>query len=339
MQLDLNMNVTFAGTNSSKPVFGTSRLGEEKKKYHDPLNSWKFKWMSYSDEAGTFISEVAPKLGAALWVPSFMYIGADVYDKYKNNKDKYDPSARRAFDRAIYQGISNLVALPLLIAAGQKLVSPLGLLAKDKISIDKKAMVLDHINKMLMQGVNNELNDKKAFRNFVKTTLENKISSKKSEMQNDNIIKKAYKYLTNKYIIAYGDKQKTIDYALKKADELYDIKNALLDENSSKKVSSAVRGKYIETLSTMKSMHGYDYANNAMRAALIKVCNRQIFNNKIVKTLGGFTALALLGTTVSKYVEKKLVGKYIDGGLNFAYKGFQNTNMKRVFDEMANKGH
>lgn len=337
MQLDLNMNVTFAGTNSSKPVGVKHRQSEEKKKYQDPLSSWKFKWMSYSNEAGTFISEVAPKLGAALWVPAFMYIGADVYDKYKNNKDKYDPSARRAFDRAIYQGISNLVALPLLITAGQKLASPLGLLTGSKISIDKKAVVLDHINRVLMQGVNKELNSKEEFKKLIEVTLENKISSKKSEMRNDNMLKKAYKFLTNRYTIALGDKQKTLNYAKEKAEELYEIKNALLDENSSKKVSKAVRSKYAETLSTMKTMHGYDYANNAMRSALIKVCNKQIFNNKILKTFGGFAALALLGTTVSKYVEKKLVGTYIDGGLNFAYKGFQNTNIKRVFDEMADK--
>ncbi|MBP3923772.1 hypothetical protein J6E39_00845 [bacterium] len=331
------MNVTFTGIKNDKYPEFSLKPQKERKKYQDPLNSWKFRWMSYSNEAGTFISEIAPKLGAALWVPSFMYIGADVYDKYKNNKDKYDPSARRAFDRAIYQGISNLAALPLLITAGQKIVSPLGMVLGNKISIDKKAVILDHINKVLMQGVNEELNDKETFRKLVKVTLENKMSSKKSEMQNDNVLKKAYKFLTNKYTIALGNKQKTIDYAQKKADELFEIRDLLLSRDSSKKVSASVRNKYFETLSSMKSMHGFDYANNAIRSALIKVCNRQMFENKILKTMGGFVALALFGTTVSKYVEKKLVGTYIDGGLNFAYKGFQNTNLKRVFDEMANK--
>ena len=45
--------------------------------------------MSYSNEIGTAISEIAPRLGTALWAPTFLYLGADLYDKYKNDKDSY----------------------------------------------------------------------------------------------------------------------------------------------------------------------------------------------------------------------------------------------------------
>lgn len=50
--------------------------------------------MSYSSEVGTAISEIAPKLGASLFAPTFMYLGADIYDKYKNDKDSYNPSGK-----------------------------------------------------------------------------------------------------------------------------------------------------------------------------------------------------------------------------------------------------
>ena len=43
----------------------------------------------YSSEIGATVNEIAPKLTFALWVPSFMYLGADIYDKYKNDKNEF----------------------------------------------------------------------------------------------------------------------------------------------------------------------------------------------------------------------------------------------------------
>ena len=102
----------------------------QKNKYHDPLNKTIPVLMSYSNEVGTAISEIAPKLGTALWAPALMYLGADIYDKYKNDKDHYKPSGKRAIKRAIFQGLTSLIALPVLIFAAQCLVSPIARIGK-----------------------------------------------------------------------------------------------------------------------------------------------------------------------------------------------------------------
>ena len=44
-------------------------------KYKDPLSRKLPVLMSYSSEVGTAISEIAPKLGASLFAPTFMYLG------------------------------------------------------------------------------------------------------------------------------------------------------------------------------------------------------------------------------------------------------------------------
>ena len=127
----------------------------EKKKHHkyqDPLNKTLPVLMSYSNEVGTAISEIAPKLGAALWAPTFMYLGADIYDKYKNDKDNYKPSSRRAIKRAIFQGLTSLVALPALIFAGQWAVSPLGKIDKSGISGNAKDAIYRHTKNVLDQA-------------------------------------------------------------------------------------------------------------------------------------------------------------------------------------------
>ena len=108
------VQLNFSGNNTqNKP---------KKNKYQDPLNKKVPVLMSYSNEVGTAISEIAPKLGMALWAPTFMYLGADIYDKYKNDKDNYNPSARRALKRAIFQGLTSLVALPAVIFAAQSAI-------------------------------------------------------------------------------------------------------------------------------------------------------------------------------------------------------------------------
>ena len=59
------------------------------KNYKDPLNSWGIRALMYSSEIGATVNEIAPKVTFALWVPSFMYLGADIYDKYKNDKNEF----------------------------------------------------------------------------------------------------------------------------------------------------------------------------------------------------------------------------------------------------------
>ena len=58
----------------------------KQQQYNDPLMSWPIRGLAYSNELGAAISEVAPKLGTLLWFPAMLYFGADIYDKYKNEK-------------------------------------------------------------------------------------------------------------------------------------------------------------------------------------------------------------------------------------------------------------
>ena len=61
-----------------------AKIQKTKAEYKDPLMKWPLRGCAYSNEVGAAISSLAPKLGAALWVPALMYFGADIYDKYKN---------------------------------------------------------------------------------------------------------------------------------------------------------------------------------------------------------------------------------------------------------------
>ena len=104
----------------------------EEKKYKDPLNSWGVRVLMYSSEVGATVNEIAPNLTFALWVPAFMYLGADIYDKYKNDKNKFSPSGKRGMKEVIRQALTFFILPSAATIFGQKLTSPIGKLISDK---------------------------------------------------------------------------------------------------------------------------------------------------------------------------------------------------------------
>ena len=216
-------------------------------KYKDPLSKKLPVLMSYSSEVGTAISEIAPKLGTALFAPTFMYLGADIYDKYKNDKDSYHPSAKRALKRAIYQGLTSIVALPAVIIAGQCVVSPLGKLGKAGISGNAKDAVYKHIKNVIDQAHGSALESSEDFNKIITETLENKIKVRNNEKRTINFFKKLYnKYFTERYDLLSSDKDKIIKFAQENALKTFEIKNALKNGDT-KKVPHKVLKEYNKT--------------------------------------------------------------------------------------------
>ena len=302
-----------------------------KKKYKDPLNSNAAVLMSYSNEIGTVISEIAPKLGTALWVPTFMYLGADIYDKYKNDKDNYNPSAKRALNRAIFQGITCLVALPAVIFAGQKVTSPLGRLDKSGISVNAKNSIYRHTRRVIDQAHSNALENYEQFKEVILKTMKNKISARRNEKETSGIFKKLYRNLfTHRYDILSGDEKKMFEFAEKNAKKTYDIAQALQYGEISA-VPMPVYRKYKNVLPVMKETYkDGDYSFQATRTALKEYQQEMIFKNQILKTIGGLLTLIVFAKPVNDYVDKHIMIKYIEPGVDqlnsSAFKKFTVSN-------------
>ena len=310
-------------------------------KYRDPLNRPIPVLMSYSNEIGTAISEIAPKLGAALWAPTFMYLGADIYDKYKNDKDNYNPSAKRAFKQAIYQGLTSLIALPALILAGQYAVSPISKMYKSKISSNAKDAIYKHTKNVIDQAHGSALSSKENFKNTIIKTLENKINARKNEQKTINIIKKLYnKIFTDRYDLLHSNYSKIISFASENAEKTFDILTALKNNNKNA-VPRKIYRKYQHILPTMKEMYNEsDYSYQATRTALKEFQTSLIFKNKLLKTLGGFTALIMFANPVNEFVDKKIMKKYINPGIDQLSKEYvNNSRLKTIFNDMSQKAN
>ena len=175
---------TISQTNTTNKVQDTniSNQGKSnKKQYNDPLNQWPVRGLAYSNEIGAAISEIAPKAGLLLWIPALLYFGADIYDKYKNDKDHYKPSGKRAIKRAIFQGLTSLIALPVLIFAAQCLVSPIARIGKFKISGNAKDTIYRHTKNVIDQARPSSLTSYENFEDIIIKTLKNTIESRNNE--------------------------------------------------------------------------------------------------------------------------------------------------------------
>lgn len=292
-------------------------VNPEQKKYKDPLNKTAVVLMSYSNETGTAISEIAPRLGTALWAPTFMYLGADIYDKYKNDKNNYNPSAKRAFKRAIFQGLTTLLALPTVILIGQWLVSPFGRLDKSGISGNAKDAIYRHTKSVIEQAHGNVLKDYASFKDTILKTLQNKINGRQNEQNTLGFVKKLYKRtFTKRYALLEGDNAKILAYAEDNAKKTFDILQALKN-NQKNKIPKSVYKKYNEVLPKMKEMyHEADYSFQATRTALKKYQTSRIFKNKLLKTCGGLVALVIFAKPVNDYVDQYIMKKYINPGID-----------------------
>lgn len=90
----------------------------------DPLAKYPLRAFGYSNEVGAAVSTM-PVWGQAaeklLWVPALMYLGADIYDKYKKGKEgNYsDASVTKAVEQATFQGLASVLLPTAAVKMGQ----------------------------------------------------------------------------------------------------------------------------------------------------------------------------------------------------------------------------
>ena len=94
---------------------------------NDPLAKYPLRAFGYSNEVGAAVSAM-PVWGkaaeSALWVPALMYLGADIYDKYKRGKegDYTRASASAAVQQATFQGLASVLLPTAAVKMGQSAV-------------------------------------------------------------------------------------------------------------------------------------------------------------------------------------------------------------------------
>ena len=249
-----------------------------KQQYIDPLANWPLRGLGYTNDIGIAINEIAPTVARLFWVPALMYFGADIYDKYKNEGNEYDPSGKRAFSQAIFQAMAS-ISLPTVSGhIGQSAFSYASKVRSEKLSTNAKEQTLRFIcshavfNDVFAQG-----QDKKELLKDFKENFDNFYAHKKKHYNRKNIIVKVYDTLLancHRGAVANSNETRIKDFASKEFEKI--ITNC----NDSVQMKTALE--------------------------------KDIFKLKAWKSLGAFTALILTVGPIDKFVEHIIIKKFLE---------------------------
>lgn len=295
-----------------------------KQQYNDPLMQWPARGLAYSNELGAAISEVAPKLGLALWIPAFLYFGADIYDKYKNDKASYDPNAKRGTEQAIFQLLASVLLPTAAVKLGQKGASVAAIAGKDGLSLQCKEEVTNFLQEFISRRNLSEYQDYiPQFKKEFFEQLENKRQNLTRENKIENPIKSVFKYIFNRRhpeSMAKSQKDKVTVYADKCIDKIFEIHKDLVANNKPKDISSKLFTRYQKLKNTYKADKDKTISGRYIENAaddIIKIFEKKrMMNPKILKTIGGFVALGLAIKPIDIFVEKVIMKKYVEPNLS-----------------------
>lgn len=310
------------------PSFGLQKKDHNeqqpsKPQYNDPLNKWPIRGLAYSNELGAAISEVAPKLGTALWFPAFLYFGADIYDKYKNDKASYDPNAKRGTEQAIFQLLASVILPTAAVKLGQKAASIAGVLGKDGLTLQCKEEIANFLQEFASRRNLSEYKDNiPKFKKEFSEQIENKRQNLIRESKITSPFRTVFDYLFNRkhpQSMARSKKEKAKAYYDKCIDKIFELHNDLIDNKRNKDLSKRLFNKFQKLKTKYKEDSDIKinskYVENAADDIIKKFEKSRMMNAKILKTVGGFVALGFAIKPIDNFVEKVIMKKYVEPNL------------------------
>lgn len=264
-------------TAQDKNVEFNANKKKKEKKYKDPLANWPMRGLGYTNDIGVAINEIAPTAATLFWVPALMYFGADVYDKYKNKGNKYDPNAQRAFKQAVFQAFASIILPTVFGHIGQSAFSQIDKYKGEKISTNAKEQTLRFIKHHAQDHDIVKDGDKTQVLEKFENNFNIFFSKKKESYQGNNIFTKMYdKLLCNckRGAIANSNEERLKNFAKK------EFENILEHGNSTDIIKSNL--------------------------------DKKIFKLKAWKSLGSFIALLLTVKPIDMFTENVIIKKCVE---------------------------
>ncbi len=298
-------------------------------KYVDPLMKWPVRGLAYTNEVGAAISGIAPTAGTLLWIPALLYIGADTYDKYKNDGEKYNPSVERGAQEAIFQTCASVVMPTGAVKAGQRIVSSLTRYSDEGLSALAKENVLEHsLAYFQTHDMGDFSGDVAACKKELSDSVLNAAQNAKNKYDGQNIFKKVLSFINpfnDPDNIAKANREKLGEYASNQAEKMMEMGRTLMQDKKPEGMSDKLFKKFQTLKVDFKNTDPSNYMEKATKSILVDQHNAQIFKNKLMKTVGGFVALGLLIKPIDLFVEKYIIKKTVEPGMDYIQDRWQKS--------------
>lgn len=289
----------------------TKTIDKTTGEYRDPLMKWPLRGAAFTNEVGEALRPLIGSYATISWAPALMYIGADVYDKYKNDNTEYSPNSKRLLKQAIFQGMASIFLPLVAVKAGQNIFSLAGLFGKDKISINTKEIISEVAENFIANGQMRAFHNKEE--ECINTFLDrvhNMVDYNRQEKNTKNPFIKAWNKIENSILKLLNINNESLDkYATSTIQDLIEQRKNLLNPTEEFK-GTKIYTDYIKNLNKGQTK------NVAIKSALSKFQQRKMLKGKTVKTIGGFIALGSLIKPIDHFVDNFLIGKVLGPGID-----------------------
>ena len=269
---------------------------KKEKKYVDPLANWPMRGLGYTNDIGVAINEIAPTAARLFWVPALMYFGADVYDKYKNKGNQYDPNAQRAFSQAVFQAFASIILPTVFGHAGQSAFSQIDKYKGEKISTNAKEQTYRFIKNHASEHelFTNNADKTEAVEKFGKS-FDIYFADRKNNYSGKNIFAKVYdKVLGN-------------------------CKHGAIANSNEERLKNFAKKEFKALLESCNDVD-----------ALRKNVDKRIFKLKSWKSLGSFVALLLTVKPIDMFTENVIIKKCVEPQMErFSHQDFKISDFQR----------
>ena len=311
----------------------------------DPLAEYPTRLCAFSNEVGVAIKHISPAAATALWVPALMYIGADVYDKYSRGEhnDYSAPSAKEGAKQGVFQMLASVLCPTAAVLIGQNIVSKsFQHVSKNKLDARAEIELADSLKEKVKEGFFDNLVDDPDFLNAGNGTQKfnvaknRKIVSKvqhathmeidtvrhEIQAENSSVLRKikdmfmeSEKHLQH---VAFAKKDNVDAYLVKRSKQILALKSVL--QRNHLELAAKIGGKkLVNTFNLLKetySQEGEQGVKRAVNETLQAFAASKRRTPNLVKTIGGFAALAAAAIPIDYFVENIIIKKAVDPLLN-----------------------
>lgn len=274
--------------------------------YRDPLMRWPLRGAAFTNEVGEALRPLIGDYATISWAPALMYIGADIYDKYKNDNTEYSPDSKRLLKQAVFQGMASIFLPLVAVKAGQNIFSLTGRIGKDKVSINSKEIVSKTAENFIKNGqLHAYLEKEDECINQFLTRVHNVIDFTKQEKNTKNSFTKFWNKLEIAILKFLKINNEGLDkYATATIQDLIKQRKNLLNPTDDFK-STNLYNNFIKYLNKSQT------ENVAIKSALTKYQQDKMLKGRTIKTIGGFIALGALIKPIDHFVDNVLIGKVV----------------------------
>ena len=289
----------------------THSIDQKTGEYRDPLMKWPLRGAAFTNEVGEAMRPLIGSYATLSWVPALMYIGADIYDKYKNDETEYSPNSKRLLKQAIFQGMASIFLPLVAVKAGQNFFSIFGRLSENKVSINSQEQISKIAEDFIMNGqLYAYHNDKKEGTRVFLDKVHNVVDYNKQEKNTKNPVVKIFNKIEISILNFLKINNENIDkFATSTIEDLIEKRESVLNPTEEFK-SSKIYRNYVDNLAKGQTKRV------AVKSALTKYQQRKMLKGKAIKTIGGFIALGSLIKPIDHFVDNILIGKVLGPGID-----------------------